>query len=146
MKELCTEVEIHATPERVWQLLTDFARFPEWNPFIRRINGELKVGARLDTYLQPSGERGLAIRPVILRVEPNRKLSWIGRLALPGIFTGEHAFIIESLGANHVCFVQREVFTGILVPLLARGLDTNTRRGFEEMNLALKALAEQSVQ
>jgi uncharacterized protein YndB with AHSA1/START domain len=48
MKELRTEIEIKASAERVWQLLTDFAHFPQWNPFIRRAHGNLKLGQRLE--------------------------------------------------------------------------------------------------
>ena len=39
MKELHSEIEIDASAERVWGILTDFASYPEWNPFIRRISG-----------------------------------------------------------------------------------------------------------
>ncbi|MER3407514.1 MAG: SRPBCC domain-containing protein, partial [Nitrososphaera sp.] len=39
-KEVRTEIEIAAGPQRVWQVITDFARYPEWNPFIRRVEGE----------------------------------------------------------------------------------------------------------
>jgi len=63
---------------------------------------------------------------------------------MPGLFDGEHIFTIENLDANRVRFTQREVFTGLLVPLFARSLDTDTRRGFEEMNQVLKSRAEQA--
>ncbi len=143
MKELRTEIEIQASDERVWQLLTDFAGFPQWNPFIRTATGEVKVGARLEVYIQPSGARGMTFKPKVLRAEPNRELRWRGHLIVPGLFDGEHIFRLDSLGARGVRFTQREVFTGLLVPLFAHGLDTDTRRGFEEMNLALKERAEQ---
>lgn len=144
MKELRTEIEIQASDKQVWQLLTDFASFPEWNPLIRRANGEARAGAQLEVHIQPPGARGMTFRPAVLKAEPNRELRWLGRLILPGLFDGEHIFTIEPLGENHVRFVQREVFTGLLVPLFARGLDTDTRRGFEAMNRALKARAEQN--
>lgn len=144
MKELRTEIEIQASDEQVWQLLTDFASFPEWNPLIRRANGEARAGAQLEVHIQPPGARGMTFRPAVLKAEPNRELRWLGRLILPGLFDGEHIFTIEPLGENRVRFVQREVFTGLLVPLFARGLDTDTRRGFEAMNRALKARAEQN--
>lgn len=144
MKELRSEIDIHASDERVWQLLTDFANFPQWNPFIRRVSGEAKTGARLEVYLQPSGARGTTFRPRVLKVEPKRELRWLGHLVIPGLFDGEHIFTIEPLEANGVHFVQCELFTGLLVPLLAHGLDTDTRRGFDEMNQALKVRAEQS--
>ena len=144
MKELNTEIEIQASDERVWKLLTDFASFPQWNPFIRQTKGEAKVGARLEVHIQPSGASSMTFKPVVLKVEPNRELRWIGRLLMPGLFDGEHIFIIEPLEANRVRFTQREVFTGLLVPLFARSLDKDTRRGFEEMNQALKSRAEQT--
>lgn len=142
MKELRNEIEINASPERVWQLLTDFASFPEWNPFIRRASGEPIKGAQLEVYLQPSGAKGMTFRPKVLKAEPNRELRWLGHLLIPGLFDGEHIFTIELLEAGRVRFVQHEIFTGLLVPLLARSLDKETRRGFEEMNLALKLRAE----
>ena len=142
MKELRSEIEIQASAERVWQILTDFASFPNWNPFIRRANGEPRIGAKLEVFLQPSGARGMTFRPEVLKAEPNHELRWLGHLLVPGLFDGEHIFIIEPLGANRVRFVQREIFTGLLVPLLARWLNTGTFRGFEEMNHALKRRAE----
>ena len=143
MKELHTEIEIQSSPERVWRLLTDFASFPQWNPFIRRASGEVEEDARLEVRLQPSGARGMTFRPTVLKVEPNRELRWLGHLGLRGLFDSEHVFTIEPLGGSSVRFAQSETFTGLLVPLFARGLDTDTRRGFEEMNQALKAKAEQ---
>ncbi|VVB92499.1 Polyketide cyclase / dehydrase and lipid transport [uncultured archaeon] len=142
MKELRTEIEINAPPERVWQLLTDFSSFPQWNPFIRRASGEPKKGAQLQVYLQPSGAKGMTFSPKVLKAEQNRELRWLGHFLIPGLFDGEHIFTIETLEAGRVRFVQREIFTGIFVPLFARGLDKDTRRGFEEMNQALKLLAE----
>lgn len=140
--ELRTEIEIAAPAERVWEVLTDFAAYPQWNPFIRWATGEARPGGRLKVHLRPSGARGMTFRPRVLRTAPNEELRWLGRLGLPGLFDGEHAFLLEPLARDRVRFVQRERFTGVLVPLLARSLDRDTRRGFEEMNAALKLRAE----
>ena len=142
MKEIHTEIEINAPAEKVWQVLTDFAAYPEWNPFVRRGEGEVSVGARLHVYIQPSGGKGMSFRPTVLVADPNREFRWLGHLWLPGLFDGEHSFVIEPLGDGRVRFVQRERFGGLLVPLLSKMLDGDTRRGFEEMNRALKLRAE----
>lgn len=84
----------------------------------------------------------MTFRPTVLKAEPERELRWLGRLLLPGLFDGEHVFEIEQITADAVRFVQREQFSGLLVPLLWSGLDRDTRRGFNEMNAALKELAE----
>jgi hypothetical protein len=146
MKELRTEIVIRAPAERVWQHLTDFAAFPEWNPFLPRIQGELRAGSRLEVFLQASGTKGMTFRPTVTMVEPNRELRWLGHLGIPGLFDGGHIFEITPVGKDHVRFVQREEFHGLLVPLLRRSLDRDTRRGFEEMNRALRARAETSTQ
>ena len=143
MKTINTEIEIHASAERVWGPLTDFAHFPQWNPFIRRISGEARAGARLEAFLQPPGARGMTFHPVVLKAEQNRELRWIGRLWMPKLFDGEHSFILTPRGADRVHFVQQETFTGILVPLFVHTLAA-TERGFDEMNHVLKVLAEQT--
>ena len=143
MRQISSEIEIEAPAERVWNLLTDFSRFPEWNPFIRKATGQPKVGERLEVNLQPSGARNMTFKPRVLKAESNRELRWVGRLLIPGLFTGEHSFTIEQLDGKRVRFVQSERFTGLLVPL-SKGLVNDARRGFQEMNQALKERAEQS--
>ena len=144
MKQIRAEIEINASAERVWHILTNFADFPEWNPFIRQIRGELKVGGTLDVFLQPSGQRGMRFRPVVLAVEPSREIRWLGRLwGIPKLFDGEHSLTIERLDTNRVRFIQREMFTGILISLLG-GTLSGAERSFTEMNEALKARAEES--
>lgn len=144
MKELHSEIEIKASAERVWQVLTNIAAFPQWNPFIRMVSGEIRTGQRLEVHMQPSGARAMTFRPKVLKVEPNRELRWRGQLWIRGLFDGEHVFTIENIAPGRVRFVQREEFSGVFVPLLARSLDRDTKRGFEEMNQALKLQAEKT--
>jgi hypothetical protein len=142
MKEVSTEIEIEAPAERVWEVLTDFAKFPEWNPFIKQIGGEPRTGAKLEVRLEPPGGRAMSFKPKMLNVETNREMRWLGRLLIPGLFTGEHSFSIEALDEKGVRFVQHEKFTGLLVPFMAKSLDKDTKSGFEAMNRALKERAE----
>ncbi len=141
-RELRTEIEIAAPAGRVWQVLIDFAAYPRWNPFIREAEGVLAVGARLRVRIQPPGGRTMTFRPRVLAVVPGRELRWLGRVGMPGLFDGEHVFTIESVGAGRVRLVHREIFTGLLVPVLVGWLEAGTRRGFEAMNAALRARAE----
>jgi hypothetical protein len=92
MKEIHTEIEINAPAKTVWRALTDFAAYPEWNPFVRSGEGEVKVGARLHVTIQPSGRKGMSFRPTVLVADPERELRWLGRFWLPGLFDGEHSF------------------------------------------------------
>jgi hypothetical protein len=84
----------------------------------------------------------MTFRPIILALQPEAELRWLGRLMLPGIFDGEHQFQLEPIGEARTRLIHRETFSGLLVPLLWRKLDTQTRQGFEAMNRALKQRAE----
>ncbi len=141
MRELRREIEIDAPPESVWAVLSDFAAYSEWNPFIRRIGGELREGARLEVRIEPPGARATTFKPTVRAVETNRELRWLGRLLLPGVVDGEHSLRIEPLDGGRSRFVQSERFTGLLVGL-AGGTLAKTEAGFEQMNTALKARVE----
>lgn len=140
--QIRTEIEIAAPAERVWGVLTDFPSYPEWNPLIRSVRGALGQGERLEVRIQQGDARGITFRPIVLTAEKGRELRWLGHFLLPLLFTGEHRFLIEPMAADRVRFRQDEQFNGILVPFLRKGLDRVTRRGFEEMNLALKRRSE----
>ena len=138
MRELSTQIEFDGTPEEVWNVLTDLPAHPQWNPFITRIDGELRPGAKLDVRLEPEGERGITMHPTVLAAEPGRELRWLGHLLVPGVFDGEHRFQIEESAPGRVRFTQSERFGGIMLPLLWKKLrDGGTAKGFRAMNEAL---------
>jgi hypothetical protein len=141
MKRIDTHIDINTTPERVWSVLTDFAAYPSWNPFIRAISGAPTVGAQLTVRIEPPGRSTMTFKPRVLRAEGN-ELRWRGQLIFRGLFDGEHVF--RSDYRNGGCrFVQAEEFSGALVPMMGSRLFEDTRRGFEAMNRALKERAEE---
>lgn len=141
-RKIETEIEMEASPEAVWQTLTNFAAWPEWNPFIISLRGEPEIGNRLEVEIQPPGGRRMRFRPIVLVWEPGRALIWKGRVFLPGLFDGEHRFEVEKAGENRTRFVHTEKFEGLLVPLLWNSMEAPTRAGFKAMNHALKERVE----
>jgi hypothetical protein len=141
MRELREAIEIRATPTRVWEILTDFPAYPEWNPFITSIAGELTSGSTLEVRIAPPGATPRTFKPRVLVVESGRELRWLGRLLVAGVFDGEHSLRIEPSDDSRVHFVQAERFRGVLVPLFGSTLE-KTARGFTAMNEALKRRAE----
>jgi hypothetical protein len=148
MAELNTEIEIDAPAETVWRLLMDFKSYPDWNPFIRSIepiDGETKEGAPLKVFLKPGGGSGMTIKPNVTAYAPETKFGWLGSLGVKGLFDGRHEFLLEPLAGDKVRFIQREIFSGILVPVIWALIKKNTKLGFEEMNSALKERAEKNL-
>lgn len=132
-----TRIEITATPATVWKVLTDFEKYPEWNPFITTISGPTTLGSRLAATIG-----GMKISPVVLKFNQNRQLTWQGKLLSSWLFVGKHDFQINKIASDKCEFLHSEIFSGALLPLLKNKLQTDTRAGFEAMNLALKNRAE----
>lgn len=143
-KEIKTEILINATAEKVWSILTNFENYPNWNPFIKSIKGDVKVGNKITARIEPPEAKGMTFKPKILTLETNKELSWLGRLLFAGLFDGEHKFELIDNRNGTTTFKQSEKFKGILVPFFKKQLDNNTKKGFEEMNRKLKELAEQN--
>lgn len=142
MKELRTEIEIQATSEKVWRILTDLDEYPEWHPYATAV-GKVTVGESVDLTVKMSG-KPMVLHCTVTKAEPNREFRWKYHVVSTVLFSGEHIFTIEPIDASHVRLVDREVFNGLLVPLQARDIDTNSRSGFVAMDKALKARAEQA--
>ena len=139
---IATEIHMDASRELVWQVLTDFARYGEWNPFIPWAEGTAREGERIRIKVQPAGKGGMVFRPRVLRCAEARELRWLGHLGVPGLFDGEHGFELED-GPDGGCRLRHtELFRGLLVPLFRKGLEGETTQGFHAMNAALKMRAE----
>ncbi|HEY6536236.1 MAG TPA: SRPBCC domain-containing protein [Candidatus Nitrosocosmicus sp.] len=142
LKEIRTEIIINASPEKTWEVLTNFNNFSQWNPFIRQIIGEPKVGTKLQINLLTSSGKTRSYNPTITKVEPLHELRWIGKFIIPGIFDGERIFIIEPIKSNQVRFVHIEIFKGLGVSLSGSRLDEDVSKSFEKMNNAFKEKVE----
>lgn len=142
-KEIKTDILINATLDKVWAILTNFDNYSAWNPFIKSIKGEVKVGNTITVRLEPPEAQGMTFKPKVLAFEANKEFRWLGHMLIPGIFDGEHKFSLTDNGNGTTTFTQSEKFKGILVLLLKKMLDGNTRNGFILMNKRLKELAEQ---
>jgi hypothetical protein len=134
-----TEIHIDASASDVWNVLTDFAAYPDWNPLLTEASGVPEEGERLRIRVEPPGLPAQTFEPRVLTAEPGERLVWKGRLLVPGLFDGRHEFVVEPTDEG-VRFVQRETFSGLLRPLLLR--PRKLERGFDAMNAALKARVE----
>src|SRR5262245_61388876 len=115
--DIRASIEINAPPSAVWRVLTDFASYPLWNPLLRSVEGEASVGAQLRVEVAPPGGRSMTFTPKVTAVEIDRRLRWLGRPLVPGLFDGDHEFVLEQLSPEVTRVVQREHFSGVLVPL-----------------------------
>ena len=145
MKTVSTEIKIRAKPEKVWDVLTKFSDYEEWNPVMTRIIGEANLGKKIEVHIHTIKGKNRIYRPTITKFDINKELRWQGRSFLPGIFEGERIFEIKEISSEEISLIHLEVFRGIGVKLLGNRLDEDLQQSFEAMNIALKARAESKV-
>jgi len=141
--KIITHIEINATPEKIWDILTDSKRYPEWNPFIRSVKGVMTSGSPVRLTIALWFGIVVRLNAVISQFDPYTSLSWSGLISMPYFFKNEHFFRIESLGKNSVRLVHGENFNGIggfFLCLMIRILFLHLYRN---MNAALKKHTEQ---
>lgn len=144
MKTISTEIIIQAPKEKVWDILSDFDSYPDWNPFITQIRGELSKGKNLEVTLNIEGRKPSSFQPVVISAIPNEKFCWKGKLLIGGLFDGTHYFKIEDTPDGNTRLIHGENFRGILVGPIMKKIEAATVAGFRKMNESLKELAEQS--
>lgn len=138
-KEIKTEITINVKAERVWEVLTQQMEYPKWNSFIKKIEGNLRVGERLKVTIQPENSSKMVFKPIVLTLKENTILKWKGKFILSGIFDGTHTFELIDNKNGTTTFKQSEIFEGILVRFFNLN---NTKKGFENMNIELKNQCE----
>jgi hypothetical protein len=140
MKEFIASTGIRATPEAVWEILTDASGYERWNPEIIRVDGRIALGQKIKAHVLLHGG---VVRPVSVRVtnlEPPHRMVWAGGMSL-GLFTGRRIFSIVPRDDGTVEFTMRVQLSGPLAPLIAKSLG-NRQPEIDALASGLKKWAE----
>ncbi len=135
-------IVIDAPAERIWQILLDFERYGEWNPFTPRVESTLQPGAPVHLHVRLRGERLSHRVEYVTAVEPERRLAWRMQLGPRFLLAAERRQLLEPAGAGQTCYVSEDEITGWLTPLVMRLFGVAMQRGFEDVAQALKKRAE----
>jgi hypothetical protein len=144
MQEVQSHIDIEAPASLVWAILADFGSYRRWNPLIRGVLGRTATGAEIEIRLRSPVGADVSVRSTVVRVREPRELRWLERWTMPGLFSSEHRFRIETLPEGGVRFHHGERVRGVMVPLLNRRRRLRGKPGFDAMNTALKQRAERA--
>ena len=134
-------VDIDAPVERVWEVLTDFGRYGEWNPFTTRVDANLEVGAAVELHVVLGP---LRVRQTVRieTVEPPLSLVWGMSMGASWLLSARREQRLEPLGESRCRYLTTDAFHGPLTLPVALVWAGAIRRGFNAMAEALKARAE----
>ncbi len=144
MRTLRTEIEIGASQELVWKVLTDFPNYSKWSSFINDICGDPFFHSQITLTMTPPGQPIQKVKVKLLVVDRPHTLSWLGHIKnIPLLVDGEHTFAIVSLSENKSKLIHCENFRGLLVPILfPLYIKKHILSGFNIFNTELKTYCE----
>ena len=137
-----TEIVIEANATQIWELLIDFANYPEWHTYLTNVKGEVAKGKYLRfTYFDEKKKREKQFRAKILTLTPNEKLSWGGNLWF--FFKAEHSFELIKVDETHTKLIQTEYWKGLFGKSFGKKIYQETLTQFEELNEQIKDIVEE---
>lgn len=139
MKTFQTSTAIRATPEAIWSILTDGARYPEWNTTVDRVEGTIAPGEKIKLQVKLNPGRAFPVK--VSEFQPARRMVWLGGMPL-GLFKGQRTFTLIPRADGAVDFSMKEEFSGLLSPLIEKTIP-DMQPAFDEFAAALKRRAEQ---
>jgi len=138
-----TFVEIDAPADKAWAALTDIASYPEWNPYVAKATGTLKVGERLKIVEQTDG-RSRSHGVTVTRFDPQeRQLIWVGATVPAVLFKWEEWFGIEPIDANHSRLTIANSNQGLLAQLYWKYNKHRDLQAYRQFGVAFKKKVEQ---
>lgn len=139
-------VEIDAPAELVWQVLTDFGAYPEWNPFVVRCDTTGAVGDPVLLHLPDPATDGATFttQEWITVSTPPHHLQYQTGDSIPGMLAIRDQWV-DDLGAGRSAYETTDVFSGDIAQVVFDLQVEWVTAGFTATAHALKARAESLV-
>ena len=137
-------VEIAAPARVVWAVLTDLARYNDWNPFCVRAQSTLDMGAPVQMMLVNYAVPGTLVPNCenVCAFEPERLLSWELPHSAAWPYPARRDQVITPTGEASCCYVSTDAFLGTNGIHVFRFAGPWVKRAFDDSARALKARAE----
>ncbi len=132
---------VQAPAEIVWEVVSDFETWHQWNPLYRKAAGQMKIGTALTLEQHLPGQPAKVITPVVQDWVPYEQLHWRST-RLGGFVTAIRYLEIENMGPENSTFSNGELFIGMLLRFISRDERRKLRAAFTEMGEAVRDRAE----
>jgi hypothetical protein len=128
---------INASPEAIWNIITDAPGLSTWDSGVQRVEGSIAPGETIRLHVHANPGRAFPIR--VTTFEPPRRMTWTGGMPL-GLFKGVRTYTLTPEGPA-TRFRMREEYTGLMLPLIWRSMP-DLQPSFDQYAAGLKARAE----
>jgi hypothetical protein len=132
---------VQAPAEIVWEVVSEFEAWHQWNPLYRKAEGQMKIGTVLTLEQHLPGEPAKVITPIVQDWVPYEQLHWRST-RIGGFVTAIRYLEIENMGETNSTFSNGELFMGLLLRFVGRDERRKLRAAFTEMGEAVRDRAE----
>ena len=139
MKQYHTSILIEASAEKVWEVLTDFSSYPQWNPLVGKLEGKMEEGKKIATFIVPLNK---IYFPFLLSYKPNAELIWQGIQGAKFLLAGKHYYKLEKWSDKETKLLHGENFTGLFSYFISKKLLKKMENAFISHNQILKQRIE----
>ena len=130
-------VNIKASPDKVWSLLTDAGAIPDWNSTVISLSGRIALNETIHLKSTAAPERTFNLK--VTTLDAPRKMVWEDGMA--PMFKGVRTYTLTAKSDGTSDFHMREVINGIMLPLIGGSLP-DFRPTFEAFASDLKRASE----
>jgi len=136
-------LEIDAPSSVVWDVITDFERYGDWNPFVVACRSTLRVGDPIEMRVHVF--RAFAQKQIesVVEHEPGRSFRYGLADGPLGALESSRSHCVTAIDDHRTRYESRFELAGWLSPVVVALLGRSLRRGFGEMTVALVTRAEQ---
>ena len=125
----------------IWGVITDFARWGEWNPIYPKIEARLSLGSPVSFELHLPNRPVRHLSGTIVEWVPETQLIWQLKL-FGGLVRTTRYFEIDTLADGNCILSNGEIFEGALAGTVPKPERAVLKRAFELVNEAAKGRAE----
>lgn len=132
---------IRAPIEHVWAVLTDFDRYPEWNPFTFGVTTDRVIGhpVKLEVDL---GRMRITMNERLTRYDDGKAVAWGVKWGGGLLLDCDRVQELERIDAASTRYRCHEAFDGLLAPLVFRLYRAPVQVGFDRAADALRRRCE----
>lgn len=145
MQRYEARIQIDAPPAQVWEVLVDFERYAEWNPFVPKMSADLRIGGDVTLHVRrdPSSDDIKIFHETITELEPGRRLAYRVNHYRPWMMQAERWQILTPLdGGRRTEYWTHEDFRGVLTWFAGDHTRSIVEPGFRACAEGLKEFTE----
>ncbi len=136
-------VAIDAPAAVVWDVLTDFPRYGEWNTFCVGLETTGRIGDFVHMQVRiPGTEMVIPVNEILVAREPERLLSWEQRPTDDNQDAARRDQYVEADGAERCRYFTTDQFLGINAETIMREHGGWVKQGFDQCARDVKQRAE----